>query len=306
MLTVLIVHWNRPVECLATIGHFLRQGKPLSIRIVDNSSRPECVQALKQGLPAGVELTQLSENKGWGGALNVMLRKWLAEEGSDYCAISAHDTILQPDCLALLIDAMDRDKRLGLACPQYETPEITRYSPIRGGTFERVAQRPTGEVTPLEFPFGTLMIVRKDCLKEMGLYDERHFAYGDEIEIGLRARKMGWNIGVVWGATIINPGTWTASPVVGYLTTRNSLLMAKDYGGTFSAGVRLMLMLANTLRLLASRSAAKSMSSPGPRFLGMRDFLRGRYGPPPPALVSNPGRGSSDPAATKALGNSAR
>lgn len=286
MLTVLIVHWNRPAECLATIGLFQQQGVPLSIRVVDNASRPECLAALKQDLPAGIELEQLGENKGWGGALNVMLKKWLAEEGSDYCAISAHDTIPQPDCLPLLIAAMDQDPRLGLACPQYETPEITHYAPIRGGTFEKVAQRPTGEVTPLEFPFGTLMLARRQCLREMGLYDERYFAYGDEIEIGLRARKAGWKVGVVWGSTIINPGTWTPSPIVGYLTTRSSLLMARDYGGILSCGIRMMLMLANTVRLVFHPSAAHTMSSPRPRLMGIRDFLRGRFGPPPASLVS--------------------
>ena len=36
------------------------------------------------------------------------------------------------------------------------------------------------------------MLFRRECLEDVGLFDERYFAYGDEMEIGLRAARHGW------------------------------------------------------------------------------------------------------------------
>ncbi len=287
-LPVVVVHWNRPAECLATVRHFQQQGVSVSIRVVDNGSRAETLAELKAGLPDDVELVELPENKGWGGALNVMFRRWLTEHGSDLCVISAHDTILRDGCLRLLVAAMERDPRLGVACPQYDSPEIAHFAPVRGITFTMAEPCAAGEVTEVEIPHGTLQIFRRQCLEEIGLLDERYFAYGDEAEIGLRARKRGWRVGLVWGAIVVNPGTWTSSPVVGYLSSRASLLMARTHGGVLKSLARAAFMLANTLRLCFSRTAWSTMSSPRARLLAIRDFLLGRFGPPPRSLVTRP------------------
>ena len=306
MLPIFIVHWNRPLECLSTIGLFQDQGLPISIRVVDNCSRTECVEELVAGLPPGVDLIRLSENKGWGGALNVLLKEWLTEQGSEFCVVSAHDSIPRPDCLAILIRAMEREKALGVACPQYETPEIARFAPIRGITFSPATPLASGEVTPVDAPHGTVQIFRKQCIAKIGLFDERYFAYGDEAEIGLRARKMGWGVGMVWGAIVINPGTWTSSPVVGYLSARSSLLMARMYGGMWKSLIRAVLMLMNTVRLVFVRSAWTSLSSPKARLLAIRDFFLGRYGPPPRALTSKAGNAAPAVLAAKNGNESAR
>ena len=293
--SVFIIHWNRPAECLSTIAAFQGQGVPVAIHVVDNSSNPECLEALRKGLPEGVALVELPANKGWGGGLNVLLKEWLAATGPEYCFVSAHDALLKPGCLRLLVAAMDQDKTLGIACPQYDTPEVAKFSPVRGITFIRMESRNTGEVTTVEIPHGTLQIFRRQCLEQTGLLDERYFAYGDEAEIGLRARKKGWRVGLVWGAIVINPGTWTSSPVVGYLSARSSLLMARVYGGVLKALARAALMFANTIRLAFSPSEWNTMSSPRARLLAIRDFLLGRYGPPPRALTSKSGNTGPTP-----------
>ena len=287
-LPIFVVHWNRPAECLKTIGLFQQQGTPVSIRVVDNGSRPDCLKELRNGLPASVELMELAENKGWGGGLNVCLRRWLTEKGSDYCIVSAHDSIPKANCLALLVAAMEHDKSLGMVCPQYEAAEVLKFRPIRGITTVAAVPRPVGQVTAVEMPHATILAFRKQCLAAIGLFDERYFAYGDEVEIGLRARKNGWTIGMVWGAVVINPGTWTSSPVVGYLSARSSLLMAADYGGMVRALIRAALMFVNSLRLLFVPAARNSMSSPRARLMAIRDFLMRRFGPIPASLIPKP------------------
>src|SRR6516162_5514178 len=88
-----ILHWNRPVECLRTVNAFRAQGVPLKIQVIDNHSEPDALRSLTVRLPADVRLITLGENKGWGGAFNLVLQEWLATQGSDFCFVSAHDAI---------------------------------------------------------------------------------------------------------------------------------------------------------------------------------------------------------------------
>jgi len=113
------------------------------------------------------------------------------------------------------------------------------------------------------------------------LFDERYFAYGDEHEIGLRARRQNWKVSVVWGAVVLNPGTWTASRTRSYLFARNSLLLIRTYAGWGWAALRVLLMLPNTLRMLVMPPQREYAFSATARMLAIRDFLLGRYGPPP-------------------------
>ena len=199
---VFIVHWNRPAECVRAVRCFLEQSLPVSISVVDNASEPENYQALREQLPAGVELVRLEENKGWGGGLNVLLRRWLEEksEGQPFCFISAHDALPQDECLKMLLEGARGDKRLGIACPEYGSPrDLPRYSPVRGPRLLPSPPRQRGSVEPVDFAHATLFVVSKDCLREIGLFDERYFAYGDEYDIALKARRAGWRVAVVWG-----------------------------------------------------------------------------------------------------------
>jgi N-acetylglucosaminyl-diphospho-decaprenol L-rhamnosyltransferase len=93
-------------------------------------------------------------------------------------------------------------------------------------------------------------LFRRDCLKQIGLFDERYFAYGDEVDISLRARKAGWGVGLVWGAVVENPSTATPQSMVIYLSSRASLLLASEHAGRIAAAIRSLLMIFNSVRLL--------------------------------------------------------
>jgi len=280
-IPVVIVHWNRPRECLRAIESFLAQGIPVHLSVVDNASDPNLLKILVEGLAPGVELIRLEENRGWGGGLNVLLAKWLAAKDGQYCFVSAHDALPQLECLRLLLDCMHEDDKIGIACAEFGVAHLPKFSPILGPRLVDVKPRPPGTVEQVAFPHGTLMLLKRHCLEEIGLFDDRYFAYGDELEIGLRAWRHGWKVAVVWGALVVNPGSWTPSRTLSYLATRNSLLMASTYGGWLSATLRAALMVPNTLRLLVSPIAQGSAFSMAARAAAVRDFFLGRYGPPP-------------------------
>jgi N-acetylglucosaminyl-diphospho-decaprenol L-rhamnosyltransferase len=279
---VFIVHWNRPRECLRAVESFLAQDVSVRLSIVDNASEPDLLKVLIEGLPPDLELIRLPENRGWGGGLNVLLTKWLEAREGEFCFVSAHDALPQSKCLSMLHDSMQGDSnRIGIACAEYGVAHLARFTPLLGPRLVNIAPRPAGSIEAVPFPHGTLMLFRRRCLEQVGLFDERYFAYGDETEIGLRARRHGWKVAVVWGAVVVNPGSWTPSRTLSYLATRNSLLMASTYGCRLSAALRVALMVPNTLRLMLSPSPRGSAFSTAARAAAVRDFFLGRFGPPP-------------------------
>ena len=279
-VSLFVVHWNQPAECIAAMEALGAQNIPLDPTVIDNDSERDAREILEARLGPEVELLRLDKNRGWGGALNVALKNWLERRTNRYCIISAHDAVPSAECLRLLIEAAEADPRVGIACPQYHDPIIARFSPLRGVFPERVPALPRGVAQPVDAAHGTLMLCRRECLQQIGLFDERYFAYGDEHELGMRARRNGWKVVMVWGAIVTNPGTSTESPLRSYLFARNSLLLVRDYAGWWSAWLRASMILLNTLRLRLQSPGGHFPFSARARFRAVRDYFAGRWGKP--------------------------
>jgi GT2 family glycosyltransferase len=285
-LRVSIVHWNRPAECLATVASLQEQNLPLAITVVDNHSTDDEFKRLIQGLPGHVEVIRLAANVGWGRAHNIVLRRWLEEESSEFCVVSAHDALPGRACLQRLLTALGEHADWGMACPEYGRSELPTYSVLRGARIQPVPARRPGTREEVPYAHGTLAVLRRECIADIGMYDEGYFAYGDETEIGLRATRRGWKVGLVWGAVVINPGSWSGNAVIGYLWTRSSLRLARTYGGVLGLLLRASYVAAVTCALWLRRAPANSISSPRARWLALRDYWRGCSGDPPGELLS--------------------
>jgi N-acetylglucosaminyl-diphospho-decaprenol L-rhamnosyltransferase len=279
-VSLFVVHWNRPAECLATIEALRAQDVPLDVTVIDNASKPEARDILETRLGPEIQLIRLDRNRGWGGALNIALKNWLEQGTNRYCIISAHDAEPAAECLRLVIEAAEADSRIGIACPQYHDPMVARFSPFRGVVPERVPVLSRGVAQPVDAAHGTLMLCRRECIRQIGLFDERYFAYGDEHELGMRARRNGWKVVMVWGAIVTNPGTSTESPLRSYLFARNSLLLVRDYAGWWGALLRAVMILLNTLRLKLQSPGGDFAFSAQARFRAVRDYIAGRWGKP--------------------------
>jgi N-acetylglucosaminyl-diphospho-decaprenol L-rhamnosyltransferase len=284
-IPIFILHWNRPEECLETVSLFLRQTDVrIELQIIDNASEWDKFVALRDRLPAEVKVIRLEENKGWGGAFNIALSHWLTTAGSDYCFISAHDAIPQDHCLKMLAETFENDPALGIVCPEYGSADLPLFSPVRGPRIVPTTARTKGTVEPVDIPHGTLIGFRRSCLQQIGCFDERYFAYGDEYDLGLRAREHQWKVAIVWGAVVLNPGSWTPSTLKNYLFTRNSLLLAKSHGGWGYATLRAVLMGINMMKLIlfpwTRKNAYFCEQFFRTRSLGIRDFFMGNYGLP--------------------------
>jgi len=280
MLTAVVVHRRRPDACVRTIALLRAQGVDRVV-VVDNASPAEDRKVILNAHP-DVVLLENDTNLGFGPAANVGFRWWLEQDRSEWILLCPHDAQPEDGCIdALLAAARDRP-RAGLACAEYGDHEWSGkpvVDPYFGSILASTERSPGWE--SCGHPHGTLLLARRDCLEDIGLFDERYFAYCEEADLGERARRAGWDVGIVWGAIVHNPGMSSDVGIPEYLMLRNSLLLVRDHFGRYNAFVRYV-----TATWVTVRGALGGRRTPfwdlKARLLALRDFPLGRFGPPPP------------------------
>jgi GT2 family glycosyltransferase len=284
VLPVVILHWNRPHRCLGTVERFLDQEVPGGVRVVvvDNGSEPEALAIVRKGLPTDVELIELPRNRGFGPGANVGYRHVLAHpepDDVDWVALAPHDAEPAPGCLARMLEVVGERPRAGLACADFGDGATPVVDPYFGGILAPATVTDGWE--PAGHPHGTLMLVRRQVLEEVGLFDERYFAYCEEADLALRAKDAGWETGLVRGAIVRNPDLGTRISIIDYLQLRNTLLLVREHSGRYHATIRFLLALGQLAGGLVSPERRGPYWDPNARVQALFDHARGRYGAPP-------------------------
>jgi N-acetylglucosaminyl-diphospho-decaprenol L-rhamnosyltransferase len=275
---VVLVHWNQPERLAATVDAFrASDGVDVRITVVDNGS--DVVPSIE-----GVDVVPSGGNLGFGPGANVGLRRFLADpDDGEWVAVAPHDALPAPDCLRRLLDAVASRPEAGLVCADYGDGFTPVVDPYFGGIPAPATVDEGWE--PAGYPHGTLLVARRACLEDIGLFDERYFSYCEEADLGSRARRAGWDVGLVRGAMVRNPELHGALAAVSYLQLRNTLLLVRDHSGCYHAGIRLQLALLQMAVGLVAPSRRDPYWHVEGKLRGMADFLRGRFGPPPADLL---------------------
>ena len=312
-LRVVLVHWNQVQACIETIDRFLNREVPVRITVVDNGSRPEALEDLRRAVQdrqSQVGLIEVGANAGFGPGANVGLREFLADpEDGEWVVLAPHDVDPFPGCLAAMLVEAQAQPMAGLMCADVGDGMIPVIDPYFGGmvvpaTHVRSSAAHGGAAhwEDAAFPHGTLMMLRRDCLAEIGLFDERFFSYCEEADLALRARAAGWSIGLIRGARVQNIHIGSGLAVVDYLQTRNTLLLVQEMSGNYHAFLRAWFTIVQTLRGIQKPSTRPIIFDARARVMGLRDFVLRRFGPPPSSIAVAPSQ--FDPSMHGARNNS--
>jgi GT2 family glycosyltransferase len=280
------VHRDQPAAALRTVEGFRAQSLSPRIVVVDNGSAPDARRRLRAGLPDGVALVEAGANTGFGPGANIGFRWLLARDPAPWLAVCPHDARPLPGCVERLVAVVAAQPRAGLASADVGdglTPVVDRYF----GAIPAPATVVDGW-EPAGYPHGTLMIARRECLVDVGLFDERYFAYCEEAELAIRAKAAGWQVGVVRGAEVRNTDVGSRAAVVDYLQLRNTLLMVREHSGLYHATIRLLIAAWDLASGAVVPARRGPYWAPRARLLAIAHHLRHRYGPPPPALFGPP------------------
>lgn len=191
--TVVIPNYNGchfMKDCLPTLGD-------VPVIVVDNGSTDDSVSFLKENYP-GVQLIENETNRGFCGASNQGIRAVT----TPYVFLLNNDTKLEKDCISRLEECMEDNpaafsvqaKMLQMAKPEIIDDAGDSYCAL-GWAYARWKGKPAERCTKREEIFascGGAVLYRTEYLKITGVFDENHFAYLEDIDLGYRARIMGY------------------------------------------------------------------------------------------------------------------
>lgn len=162
------------------------------IVVDDGSNNSEILESLAA---PDFEIIRLSENLGIAAALNTGMRAALAK-GADFIVNLDQDSILEEGFIVKVLKTFTKSAtttRLGIVVTDSvnNQPSIPpKYSPEGFGLVEEAIQ--------------SGMVIRAECLQDVGFLDERLFIDCVDIEFCLRVRDKGWNIAVAPNSNIIH------------------------------------------------------------------------------------------------------
>ena len=282
-VAVVVVHRNRAEQIGHTVDAFRSQTVPTEVTVVDNGSEAPAMAALAR-LTGDTELILTGKNLGFGPGANIGLRRFLQRGAGEWVALAPHDAVPNPDTIERMLTAVADKPQVGLMSADVGDNARPIIQPFLGS----IDAEPTATrgFDRSDYPHGTLMMCRRSFLSEVGLFDERYFAYCEEAELGIRAAKAGWWCGVVRGAEVRNPGMGSSVERVAYLQLRNTLLMLREHFGLKNSLFRMAVALVQIPVGLVHAPARGLHWSVRGRLFAVWDHLLGRYGPPPARISS--------------------
>lgn len=294
--TGLLIHRNAAEHLIGVLPAWLAQHGLERMIVVDNGSTEAQLEALRTGIEAlgdegaaRVELLDTGDNLGFGPGGNVGMRHWLAVHDTEWIALAPHDALPADDCLQRMGAALDRRPHAALACADVGDGSIPVMDPYFGGLVTapgcQVGHSSADGWEEVDYPHGTLMVAGRAALREVGLFDERYFAYCEEADLGVRARNLGWRVGLVRGARVTNTHLGSSVALVDYLQHRNTLLLVRTHSGRYHAFIRLCISIYQLLGGLLRPGRQPLVFDARARFEGIRDYLAGSFGPPPDRYV---------------------
>jgi GT2 family glycosyltransferase len=224
-VAVVIPSWNSLGLLPRCLRSLAAQEQELELLVVDNGSEDGTVDFLER---ERVPHLSLSSNLGFAAAVNLGVSRTSAAE----VLVLNADTALAPGCVAPLAAVLRADPSLGGAQPRIlqlegdiDAPGAESRARVYsagqaltrdGRAFEEEAGATQGPQTlvPRE-PFGVCgaaCLLRRELFSELGGYDERYFAFYEDVDLNLRARIAGWRFAYVPEAVVWHVGnaSWQA------------------------------------------------------------------------------------------------
>jgi GT2 family glycosyltransferase len=228
-------------DCLTSLER--QSFRDFEVVLVDNASDDRSVDFVKDNFGWVAKIIENSENAGFARASNQGIE---ASEG-EYIALLNNDTEAHPRWLEELVNAADANAEVGMLASKTLFFDDRNVIDTTGHLFYPDGlNRGRGRLEPDEgqyddktdvfFPSGCAALYKKAMFEEIGLFDEHHFAYGDDTDIGIRGRLAGWGCIFVPGAIVYHHYSMTTgvySPAKVYLVERNRIWIVWKY---FPAG----------------------------------------------------------------------
>ena len=203
-LTVSIVLYKNNLEEIKRCINSVNNSIKTKIFIIDNSPSRD-LEDLKNFFE-NVEYIFNPTNPGYGAAHNIALREAL-KKNTKYHLVLNPDIYFEKKTIGVILDYMDKDNSIGLIMPKilYPNGDIQYLCKLVPSPFDLISRlflwnkiclknnykfemRNSNYDKKIFVPYlsGCFMLLRVDSLRHCGLFDERFFMYGEDIDLSRR------------------------------------------------------------------------------------------------------------------------
>jgi N-acetylglucosaminyl-diphospho-decaprenol L-rhamnosyltransferase len=214
-------------ECLQSLRSH-PPSREMTVRVVDNASRDGTAEMVAREFPE-VHLTVSRTNLGFGSASNLAIRRTTAP----YLLFLNPDTRVTEGALDRLLDLMEEHREIGISGCRLQLDDggfdhaskrafPTPLSAL--GHFTGVGRRrdkgilaayraPEIEAGRVDAVNGAFMLIRREALEKVGVFDERYWMYMEDLDLCYRFAEAGW---ITWyepSATVMHVKAGTSGPV---------------------------------------------------------------------------------------------
>lgn len=228
--------------------------------VVDNGSSDGSdgsVSTIHKAFPT-VDILQTGENFGFAGGYNRGIdytKIW----GADYFLLINNDCLVKDsDLISKLIKTLELNPKIGMVSPKiyfakgfefhkdkYKKEDLGRVIWYAGGKFDwdnigsvhrgidEVDKGQYDDIEESEIISGACVLITKEVIEKIGLFDERYFLYFEDSDFVKRAKEAGFKIyynGKVAIYHKVSQSTGIGSSVTDYYHTRNRLIFGMNYG----------------------------------------------------------------------------
>jgi N-acetylglucosaminyl-diphospho-decaprenol L-rhamnosyltransferase len=220
-LHVVLLNYKTPDMTAKALDHLLVALEPVPdtmVWVVDNDSQDDSEAKLKEKVTSlddeRVVFIQSGHNGGFGYGNNVGIRRAMnADDKPDYVYLLNSDAFVEPDAVKILVDFLDGRPDVGIAGSyifgvdgvphetafRFPTVASELETTLRLGVVSRLLSEyivalpmPT-VATQVDWLAGCSMMIRRDVIEQVGMFDETFFLYYEETDLCGRAAEAGWS-----------------------------------------------------------------------------------------------------------------
>ncbi len=221
------------------------------------AGNPPHGEGQKKTPPYEIKIINNETNVGFARACNQGIQYSL-KNGSDYICLLNNDTVVKPDFLINLLNIFQIEKDCGIVSPKiyfYPGQEFHKSRYIKenlgkviwyaGGIFDwdniygshrGVDEVDTGQynkVQTTDYATGCCMFIKRKVIEKIGMLDEKYFAYLEDVDCCVRAKKAGYEIyyqphAVIWHKNASSSGG-PGSKLHYFLQERNRIYFGLKY-----------------------------------------------------------------------------
>jgi GT2 family glycosyltransferase len=215
LLSVVVLNYNGGDLLQRTLESLFASTTGLSMEtfVVDNGSHDGSPDTVHERFPQ-VRVIETGANLGFARGNN----RALAQVQGHYVLLLNPDVVVHPGAIPAVLEYMEFHPEAGIVGPRvllpdgrldkpcrrsFKTPAIYLYKTIglsalfpKSPRFNRyyMGYLPDDQLTEVDAVIGAFLMIRRACLDQIGLLDERFFIYCEDEDWCFQARKASWKV----------------------------------------------------------------------------------------------------------------